>query len=156
MELKAIKDKVAIEKDYPSWEEMENWLIDHGGERVVIAQLLVVAMEDVAKEIIASKDKQIAEANSQVDKVEEGYAKIYQAYNDWMGNSKRLSSVIDSKFKVWQEALGIMKEAMSLFRDSRENGTEGFILDQHNAMENKIVDFVQKNDSPMDWKRQIS
>lgn len=44
--MKEIKDMVAQEKGYPNWEEMENFIIDHNYP-VVVAQLLVSAMEDV-------------------------------------------------------------------------------------------------------------
>lgn len=44
--LQIIKNIVAIEKGYPSWEEMENFIIDHN-EPAIVAQLLVSAMEDV-------------------------------------------------------------------------------------------------------------
>lgn len=44
------KDIVAQRKGYPSWMEMENFIIDHN-KPVVVAQLLVSAMEDVYKVI---------------------------------------------------------------------------------------------------------
>jgi hypothetical protein len=40
------KNQVAISKGYPSWDEMENFIIDHS-QPVVVAQLLVSAMEEV-------------------------------------------------------------------------------------------------------------
>lgn len=40
------KDKIAIQKGYPSWKEMENFIIDHN-KPVVVAQLLVGAMDEV-------------------------------------------------------------------------------------------------------------
>lgn len=47
------KDKVAISKGYPSWEKMENFIIDHNPP-VVVAQLLVRAMEEVAELMLKS------------------------------------------------------------------------------------------------------
>jgi hypothetical protein len=47
MNLENIKDRVAIRKGYPSWQEMENWIIDHN-QPAGIAQLLVGAMEEVS------------------------------------------------------------------------------------------------------------
>lgn len=38
------KDFIAREKGYPSWEEMENFIIDHN-QSVNVALLLVSAME---------------------------------------------------------------------------------------------------------------
>lgn len=49
--IKEAKERVAIKKGYPSWEEMENFIIDNN-QPVIVAQLLVSAMEDVCKLII--------------------------------------------------------------------------------------------------------
>lgn len=49
--LNQVKDEVAKSKGYPTWQEMENWIIDHNSP-VVVAQLLVSAMNEVALKFI--------------------------------------------------------------------------------------------------------
>lgn len=46
--LREIKNQVALSKGYPDWKTMENFIVDHNNLTVVVAQLLVSAMEDVA------------------------------------------------------------------------------------------------------------
>lgn len=47
--MKKIKNKIALSKGYPNWEEYENWIIENNYP-VAIAQLLVGAMEEVVIE----------------------------------------------------------------------------------------------------------
>jgi hypothetical protein len=44
--MKAIKDKVAQEKGYPSWEEMFNWICRENERPEVVGQLIESAMVD--------------------------------------------------------------------------------------------------------------
>jgi hypothetical protein len=44
--IEQIKETVATEKGYPSWKEMEDWVINNNSP-VVVAQLLLSAMEEV-------------------------------------------------------------------------------------------------------------
>lgn len=51
-ELAKVKNEVAKEKGFPSWMEMENWIIDNNLP-VSVAVLLMGAMNDVCKKLIA-------------------------------------------------------------------------------------------------------
>ena len=48
-DLEECKDFIAIQKGYPNWNEMQNFIIDHN-ESVNVALLLVSAMEEVCYE----------------------------------------------------------------------------------------------------------
>lgn len=55
IEITKAKDVVAVRHGYPSWEEMENWIIDHNMP-VVVGQLLVGAMEEVCREVMKGEN----------------------------------------------------------------------------------------------------
>jgi len=48
--LTQIKDSIANKRGFTSWEVFENFVIDHNNKSVVVAQILIPAMEEVAKE----------------------------------------------------------------------------------------------------------
>jgi len=48
MKINELKNRVAIEIGYPSWDEMENFIIENN-KQVAVAQLLVSAMESVSQ-----------------------------------------------------------------------------------------------------------
>ena len=50
-EISDSKNNIAKEKGYQNWEEMENFIIDNN-KSVVVAQLLVSAMEEVIYDYI--------------------------------------------------------------------------------------------------------
>ncbi len=53
MTIQQAKNTIAIKKGYPSWEEMENFIIDNN-QPAGIAQLLVGAMEEVVDLVSAN------------------------------------------------------------------------------------------------------
>jgi hypothetical protein len=47
--MKHLKDRIAIEKGYPSWDEMYNWISREGQRPEIVAQLIEAAVQDYVK-----------------------------------------------------------------------------------------------------------
>jgi len=60
----SIKDKIAQERGYPSWETMFDWISRDGEKPVVVAQLIESACIDVCIETVRSMihDKDVIKA----------------------------------------------------------------------------------------------
>jgi hypothetical protein len=50
--MKEIKNRIAVEKGYPSWDEMYDWISRPGQKPEVVAQLIESATIEYAKELI--------------------------------------------------------------------------------------------------------